>query len=96
MLTANSVIVAIVKRVEQEIRNVEGFDVAIKNGTGASLPKYAPKYDRAARNAFTVGDWKRGRFGRHYPEHSVEVLRADGRVASDRTTLAKLRAEYEG
>ncbi|GAC1581175.1 MAG: hypothetical protein NVS3B7_16150 [Candidatus Elarobacter sp.] len=86
---------AIIKRVEQEIRNVEGFDVAIKASAEPSLPKYAPKYARAARNAFTVADWKRGRFERHYPGVDVDVLRADGRVANARTTLANLRAEYE-
>ena len=87
---------AIIKRVEQEIRNVEGFDVAIKASVEPSLPKYAPKYARAARNAFTVTDWKRGRFERHYPGVEVDVLRADGRIANGRTTLANVRAEYEG
>lgn len=85
------------KRVEREIQTVEGFDVVIRNGGSdrLTIPGYAPEYDRAARNAFTVSDWKRARFERHYPDLQVDVLRADGRVAGGKLTLAKLRGEYE-
>jgi hypothetical protein len=83
-----------IKRVERDIKTVEGFDVVI-HGDRANLPGYAPIYARSARNAFSVADWKRARFEKHYPDCDVDVLRADGRVASDKTTLAKLRGEYE-
>ena len=85
---------ASVKRVERDIRTLEGFDVVIR-GDRATIPGYAAKYLRSARNAFSVADWKRARFEKLYPDCDVDVLRADGRVASAKTTLAKLRGEYE-
>ncbi len=85
---------ASVKRVERDIRTVEGFDVVI-HGNRPTLPGYAEKYARSARNAFSVADWKRARFEKHYPDCAVDVLRADGRVASAKLNLAKLRGEYE-
>jgi hypothetical protein len=91
---ANSGDVPNIKRVERDIKNVEGFDVVI-HGDRANLPGYAPIYARSARNAFSVADWKRARFEKHYPDCDVDVLRADGRIASDKVTLAKLRGEYE-
>lgn len=92
--SANSADVPNVKRVERDIREIEGFDVVI-HGDRATLPSYAPMYARSARNAFSVADWKRARFEKNYPDCDVDVLRADGRVASDKLTLAKLRGEYE-
>jgi len=87
--------VASVKNIEREIRALEGFEVAIRtNGTNLrKLPDY--DYGRAARSAFTVLDWKRARFERNYPDIEVDVLRPDGRVATPKTVLARLRAEYE-
>ena len=85
---------ASVKRVERDIRTLEGFDVVIR-GNRPTIPGYSEKYARSARNAFSVADWKRARFEKHYPDHDVEVLRADGRVAPAKTTLAKLRGEYD-
>jgi hypothetical protein len=92
-----------VKRVESEIRGLEGFEVTIRYGRDQrdvrsyrlNIPSYGPKYDRAARNAFTVADWKRARFGPNYPGFDVDILRADGRPANGKTTLAKIRAEYD-
>jgi hypothetical protein len=83
-----------VKRVERDIRTLEGFDVVIR-ADRPTIPGYATKYARSARNAFSVADWKRARFEKHYPGATVEVLRADGRVASAKITLAKLRGEYD-
>lgn len=86
---------ATIKNIEQNIRHLEGFAVAIRaNGT---KPRNLPDYDygRAARAAFTVADWKRARFDTNYPDLDVDVLRADGRVATRTMTLTKLRAEYD-
>jgi len=87
--------VASVKNIERDIRALEGFDVVIRsNGTNLrKLPDY--DYGRAARAAFTVDDWKRSRFERNYPDIAVDVLRPDGRVATPKTVLARLRAEYD-
>lgn len=87
--------VASVKNIEREIRALEGFEVAIRtNGTNLrKLPEY--DYGRAARAAFTVLDWKRARFESNYPDIDVDVLRPDGRVATPKTVLSRLRAEYD-
>ncbi|MDB5092307.1 MAG: hypothetical protein JWO85_408 [Candidatus Eremiobacteraeota bacterium] len=87
--------VATIKNIEREIRSIEGFAVVIRSeGTSRrNLPEY--DYDRAARAAFTVADWKRARFTATHPDLDVDVLRADGRVATRAMTLAKLRAEYD-
>lgn len=85
---------ASIKNIEHDIRNREGFAVRIRNDAKQrNLPDY--DYGRAARAAFTVADWKRARFERIYPGLDVEVLRADGRVASATVMLAKVRAGYE-
>lgn len=85
---------ASVKNIERAIRELEGFDVAVRsNGINLrKLPPYA--YGRAARAAFTVADWKRKRIESNYPGLEVDVLRADGRVASRTMTLARVRGEY--
>lgn len=86
---------ASIKNIEKDIRGLEGFAVVIRsNGSNRrNLPDY--DYGRAARAAFTVADWKRARFSASHPDLDVDVLRADGRVATRTMTLAKLRAEYD-
>ena len=85
---------ASLKNIERDICALEGFDVTIRSNGGnqRNLPAY--DYGRAARAAFTVGDWKSKRFEPNYPELEVDVLRADGRVAARTMTLARLRDEY--
>lgn len=91
-----------VQRVEREIRLFEGFDVVIRHGRDrrdvrgdrGRVPGYAGKYERRARDRFTVADWKRARFQKHYPGFDVDVLDADGRPASGRARLGKLRERY--
>lgn len=85
---------ASIKNIERDIRDLEGFAVRIsKDASQQSLQDY--DYGRAARATFTVSDWKRARFERYYPNLNVEVLRADGRVATGTMLLAKVRASYE-
>jgi hypothetical protein len=87
--------VATIKQVERAIRECEGFEVQIAPKTaGRRGQNVEYDYARAARNAFTVEDWKRARFDPQYPDCEIRVLRADGRVAPARMTLAKLRIEY--
>lgn len=86
---------ATTKQIERAIRECEGFDVLISPRTPGTRPRHVDyDYERAARNAFTVEDWKRARFNRQYPDYVIRVLRPDGRAASGRVTLAKLRSEY--
>jgi hypothetical protein len=83
-----------IKNIEKDIHELEGFEVRISSSsTKRNLPEY--DYGRAARAAFTVADWKRARFERNYPELKIEVLRGDGKVATNTLTLAKIRAGYE-
>ena len=85
---------ASIKNIERDIRNLEGFAVHInKNAGQRSLPDY--DFGRAARATFTVSDWKRTRFQRYYPDLEIDVLRADGRIATGTMSLAKVRASYE-
>ena len=83
-----------IKNIEKDIHELEGFEVRISSSsTKRNLPEY--DYGRAARAAFTFADWKRARFERNYPELKIEVLRGDGKVATNTLTLAKIRAGYE-
>jgi hypothetical protein len=87
--------VATIKQVERAIRECEGFVVSIAPKTAGGRGRNVEyDYARAARNAFTVEDWKRARFDSQYPECEIRVLRPDGRPAPARMTLAKLRSEY--
>ena len=83
-----------IKNIEKDIHELEGFEVRItSSSTRRNLPDY--DYGRAARAAFTVADWQRARFERNYPDLKIEVLRADGKVATNSLTLAKIRAGYD-
>jgi len=83
-----------VKNIEKSIAAKEGFEVRIRTESARrNLPEY--DYGRAARAAFTVADWKRKRFEPNYSELEVDVLRADGKVAANTMTLAKIRSGYQ-
>jgi hypothetical protein len=59
------------------------------------LRSYSGNHERIARQSFSVADWKRRRFDSLYPNHEVDVLLANGKPASPRMTLSKIRASYE-
>jgi hypothetical protein len=85
-------------RIEREIHEFEGFSVHIKSVNGkvpARVPSYKRKYERRARERFTVSDWKRSRFERDYPDLQVDVLLGDGRVATGKTYLERVRHSYD-
>jgi hypothetical protein len=84
-----------IDRVAKEIETTEGFAVRIRTTitqTKRSHQKYS--YQRIARGSFTVADWRRRRFASAYPDFTVEVLFGDGRPASPRASLSKIRASY--
>jgi len=91
-----------IKRIESEIKEFEGFGVVIhsgsrraaRNGT-VKTPSYRRRHLRRARENHTVDDWKRLRFETDYPDMEVDVLLADGRVATGKTRLSKVRRSYE-
>jgi hypothetical protein len=91
-----------IKRIENEIREFEGFAVAIHSASrraaanaSAKAPSYKRRYQRRARENHTVTDWKRLRFETGYPDFVVDVLLADGRVATGKTRLARVRRSFE-
>jgi len=90
-----------VGRIELKIQQVEGFLVRVLRPDGGNarsdrtgLPSWP--YERAARDAWTVADWKRDRFARTYPGFSVEVLDGDVEVVvAGQTKLETVRDSYE-
>lgn len=89
-----------IERIAAEIEKFEGFAVRIRPASKAPSPKanlrsYARSHERIARASFSVADWRRRRFDAVYPDYEVEVLFADGRPATPRTLLSKIRASYE-
>ena len=88
------------EKISAEIEKFEGFAVRIRPASKVQTPKtnlrsYARNYERIARGSFSVADWRRRRFDAVYPGYDVEVLFGDGRPASARTLLLKVRASYD-
>ena len=85
-----------IKRIANEIKEFEGFAVAIHGPSSSTkTPSYKRRHQRRARENHTVDDWKRLRFETDYPELDVDVLLADGRVATGKTRLERVRRSYE-
>ena len=85
------------KTIEKEIAHFEGFKVVIRSRTDrgpARLPSYTKRFERRARQAHTVGDWKRVRFSPNYPTLEIDVLLGDGRIATERTKLERVRDSH--
>jgi len=87
------------KTVERRIANVEGFEVTFRHADGRDvrsnkegLPMYP--YQVAAKNDFTVGQWREQRFNQAYPEFEITVWWADGPEAHGATKLSTLRDSY--
>ena len=71
-----------VGRVELRISQTEGFLVKIQHLDGrdvrsdrAGMPGWP--YERAAKDSWSVADWKRERFNTVYPGFDVDVLDGD-------------------
>ncbi len=86
-----------IDKIQKEIAGFEGFKVVIRPEASAParLPSYANAYERRARQAHTVKDWKRLRFSPKYPDLDVDILLGDGRVATDRMKLEKVRQTHD-
>ncbi len=91
-----------IKRIENEIRDFEGFAVVIHSASrraaangSTKTPSYKRRHQRRARENHTVNDWKRLRFETDYPDFVVDVVLADGRVATGKTRLARVRRSFE-
>ncbi len=86
-----------IDKIQKEIGSFEGFEVTIRPESAiapARLPSYAKQFERRARQAHTVKDWKRLRFSPKYPDLEVDVLLGDGRVAADRMKLERVRESH--
>ena len=88
-----------VGRVELRVSQVEGFLVKLRYPDGgdvrsdrAGLPTWP--YERAAKDSWTVADWKRERFTPTYPGFSVDVLDADENAVPGQTKLETVRDTY--
>jgi hypothetical protein len=89
-----------VGRVELRISQIEGFLVRIKHLGGADVRSDregmpAWPYERAAKDAWSVADWRRERFAVTYPGFNVDVLNGDGEAVPGQTRLESVRDSYE-
>ncbi len=71
------------------IRHLDGADVR-SDRTG--MPTWP--YERAAKDAWNVADWKRERFKPTYPGFEVEVLDGDGNPVQGNMKLETVRDSY--
>jgi hypothetical protein len=88
-----------VGRVELRISQIEGFLVKIQHLDGrdvrsdrSGMPGWP--YERAAKDAWSVSDWKRERFNTVYPGFDVDVLDGDRNVVAGQTRLESVRDSY--
>lgn len=93
---------ATIKRVENQISQIEDFDVIFVTADGrdvrgdrAGIPGYSSRFENRAPGTMTVEGWKQRRFRPLYPGFDVEVLTADGEHARGNTRLETVRGSYE-
>ena len=86
-----------ISKIEQEIKELEGFDVSIRSGGAVAkrMPSYLANHERKARQSHTVADWKRLRFEMDYPDLEVDVLDSSGKKVTNKMRLERLRSMYE-
>ena len=90
-----------VRSVEGKIEKLEGFGVRFRHAHDGrdvrsdkeDIPTFG--YERAAKDDYSVSEWKKRRFAQKYPSYDVDVLKADGSVAHGATKLGSVRATYE-
>jgi hypothetical protein len=89
-----------VGRVELRISQIEGFLVKIQHLDGRNvrsdregMPSWP--YERAAKDSWTVADWRRERFNAVYPGFDVDVLDGDCNPVPGQTRLENLRESYD-
>ena len=89
-----------VGRVELRISQIEGFLVKIQHldrrnvrSDRQGMPSWP--YERAAKDAWTVADWKRERFHEVYPGFEVDVLDGDRNPVAGQTRLESVCESYD-
>lgn len=90
---------ATVAQIESRIMEVEGFSVRLTYPDGEDLrsdKRGLPiwPYEEAARNAWTVSEWKRERFTPHYSEYDVDILDGNDDPVLGPTKLETVRHSY--
>lgn len=89
-----------VKRLEERIARIEGFQVAFLHPGGGDvrgdrfLDASYPDDQRAASGSMTVSDWRRVRFASRFAGFEVAVLDAAGNPTHGRMLLATVRETY--
>ena len=93
---------ATIKRIENQISQLEGFDVIFTTEDGrdvrgdrSGIPSYVNRFENRAPGRMNVESWKHRRFRPLYPGFNVEILLADGTHAHGNTLLESVRASYE-
>lgn len=88
-----------IENVERRILKVEGFNVCFRHISGRNvrddkrnIPQYP--YTSAARDSWTVQDWKAKRFRPHYPGFEVDVKYSYDNIAYGQTKLTAVRDSY--
>lgn len=71
------------------IKHLDGADV---RSDREGMPPWP--YDRAAKDAWTVADWRRERFARVYPGFEVDVLDRRHQPVAGQTRLGSVRTDY--
>jgi hypothetical protein len=89
------------KRLKEQIKCREGFEVEIKGRGGSRVRKsdsfrsYVKIFKkRGARQNWTVQKWKEQRFNHYYPGFEVKVLDGDGKKVPGMMKLRNLRDSY--
>ncbi len=88
------------RELEQQIENVERFNVQILSGTGRRLRSDATgfaeyPYERAATGSLTVAAWIADRFNKHYEGYAINVCTTNGDIAGTRKKLLTIRTPYK-
>jgi len=93
---------ATIRRVENQIANVERFAVVFTQfgrdirGDREGITGYAGRFEKGAPGRMTVEGWKERRFRPLYPGFEAEVLLANGTPARGNMRLSSVRSSYEG
>jgi hypothetical protein len=88
------------QEVEKQIWDIEGFDVVIRHKDGSDVQgaktglPLCNQFGKAAKNDWTVADWRAGRFSPRYREFDVTVLDGDGNEVHGLTKLGNVRDTY--
>ena len=85
----------------RHISDLEGFDIiATKENepvdvklNGVLKKKYP--FEKMLKGAKRVSEWRAERFEKTYRGYSCDVLKGDGTIAANQTTLKTVRATYE-